>query len=95
MNTQNTKERKTDRVLLLKAQDGAKSSKGMVDPRLFNGENKLHVVMNSENLIWSFRYEHGGLPEALKQQFTNFKLAYEHAEKYFKTRGIDIVGVED
>lgn len=95
MSTQNSKERKTDRVLLLKARDDAKSSTGLVDPRLFNGENKLHAVMDDSRLLWRFKYEHGGIPPALNQKFTNFTQAYKHAEKYFNSRGIDIVGVID
>jgi hypothetical protein len=97
VNTQKTKERKTDRVLVLrpKAGEEAKSSKGMVDPRLFNGENKLHVTMDGQRLLWSFKYEHGGVPEALKQSFTNFPLAFEHAKRYFENRGIEIVDIQD
>lgn len=91
----NTKERKTDRVLLLNAREGATSSTGLIDNRLFTGDNKLHVTMNPRNLLWFFKYEHGGLPELLKQKFTNFDTAYKHAEKYFNSRGVEIVGVVD
>lgn len=92
-----TKERSTDRVLVLKPKAGeeVKSSKGMVDPRLFNGENKLHAIMDGQNLLWSFKYEFGGLPEPLKQSFTNFTLALDHAKKYFESRGIEIVEIQD
>ena len=95
MNTVNTKERKTDRVFVLKAREGATSSTGLVDPRLFSGENKLHAKMDPKSLLWHFKYEHGGLPQPLKQSFTNFDLAYKHAEKYLNTRGIDILEVQD
>lgn len=90
-----SKERKSDRILVLKAREGAKSSTGLIDPRLFSGENKLHVKMDPERSIWSFQYEHGGLPQPLKQSFTSFGLAYQHAERYLNSRGIDIVEVLD
>jgi hypothetical protein len=86
-----SKERKTDRVVLLKAEE---KPKGLVDPRLFTGENKLHVIQ-TDNGLWYFKYEHGGLPEPLKQQFTSFDLALKHAERYFQTRGIKILGYID
>ena len=96
MNTQSTKDRKTDRVLVLKAREGVTtSSTGLVDPRLFKGENKLHAIQDEDKSLWIFKYECGGLPPPLKQSFTNFNLAYKHAEKYFNSRGVDIVEVID
>lgn len=90
-----SKERKTDRVLLLKAKEGAKDSKGLVDPRLFTGENNLHVIKNRVG-IWSYKYDDGGLPPVLRgKSFTSFDLAHKYAENYFKTRGIEIVGIND
>ena len=87
--------RKTDRILLLKAREGATSSTGLIDNRLFTGENKLHAIMHPRTLLWFFKYEHGGLPELLKQKFTNFNAAHDHAKKYFNSRGVEIVGIVD
>lgn len=92
-----TKERKSDRVLVLKVKDGekAKSSTGLIDPRIFNGENKLHAVQDPKNLLWSFRYDAGGLPPPLKQKFTNFTTLLNHAKIYFSKRNIEIVEILD
>lgn len=91
------KEKKTDRIVVLRPIAGTKatSSTGLVDPRLFKGENKLHVVKEEQTNMWFFRYEQGGLPEPLKQRFTSFKLALEHAENYYKSRNVEIVEVID
>ena len=97
MSSVSPKERKSDRILVLKVKDGEKplSSTGLVDPRLFTGENKLHAVQNPRNLLWSFKYDQGGLPPVLKQQFTNFETLFKHATSYFATRNIEIVEVID
>lgn len=91
------KEKKTDRILVLRPVAGTKtlSGTGLVDPRLFKGENKLHVVMDAQSSIWFFKYEQGGLPEPLKQRFTSFKLALSHATNYYKSRNVEIVEVID
>lgn len=90
------KTRKTDRVLLLKAREGgSRSSTGLVDKRLFTGGNNLHVIQNDQG-IWSYKYEEGAVPPVLKgQSFTSFNIAYDHAKRYFNSRNIDIVGVDD
>lgn len=92
----NPKIRKDDRILVLKPVEGekAKSSTGLVDPRLFNGTNRLHVIKDGTN-IWSFKYDAGGLPEPLKARYTTFADAYAAAEKYLTTRNIKIVEVLD
>lgn len=91
----NDKERKTDRILVLRQMDGlkAKSSTGLDDPRLFTGKNNLHVVMDGQNCLWNFKMDHGGLPELLKQTFTTFAKAKQHAEQYYKARNIIITEV--
>lgn len=91
------KMRSDDRVLVLKPipDHKIKSSTGMTDKRLFTGENKLHAVMNTDTCIWSMKYEMGGLPEPLKEQFTTFDKLLAHARKYYNSRGLDIIEVQD
>lgn len=89
--------RSTDRVAVLEVMDGEKplSSMGLTDPRLFTGENRLHIVKDTQRNIWAFKYEQGGVPEPLKQKFTDFGRALKHAQDYYKTRNIKIVDVID
>lgn len=91
------KERSADRILKLKPKEGEKplSSTGLVDPRLFTGENTLHVVRDSVNLLWYFQYDMGGLPEPLKGRFTTFEKAFKHAKDYLDRRNINIEEVID
>jgi hypothetical protein len=95
MNLENTKQRKTDRVLVLRPMEGKdpKDSSGKIDKRLFSGENNLHIVMNPATLLWGFKYDSGGLQETLKQSFTSYDKAFEHAKGYFERRNVQIVEV--
>lgn len=80
-----------DRVLLLEPIDGKPlSSKGVVDPRLFTGENKLHAIRTDNDQLWSFKYEAGAVPEPLKDKFTSFSKLLKHAEVYFSTRNVRV-----
>ena len=88
----------SDRILKLEVIDGKKplTSIGTVDPRLFkDGEdaNRLHAVMDPETCLWSFKYEKGGLPPALKGQFTGFKALKKHADAYFVQRNVKVTEV--
>lgn len=89
--------RSPDRVLVLKTIDDKKplSSKGLVDIRLFTGENKLHAIMDQQTSLWSFKYDQGIVPVPLKCHFTSFKALKSHADNYFRTRNIEIVEVKD
>jgi hypothetical protein len=92
--------RSADRILKLEIVDGKKplNSMGMVDPRLFkDGEdgNKLHAIMDPETCLWSFKYEKGIVPPALKGTYTGFKALKKHADNYFETRNIRITEVKD
>ena len=92
----NTKERKTDRVFSIKAIEGSsKSSNGLVDSRLFTGDNKLHAVMDPASMLWSLKYEYGILPNAFKQRFTNFKVLHAFVQEYFRKRNIEIKEIID
>ena len=87
-----TKMSNTDRVLILEPIDGKlpKSSIGNTDPKLFTGENKLHVIKDEETCHWSLKYEAGSIPESLKQTFTSFKMALKTVENYFANRNIRV-----
>ena len=94
---QKNKERKTDRILVLKVKEGERpiSSTGLVDTRLFSGDNKLHAVQDLSNRLWSLKYEMGGVPEPLKEKFTTFDRALHSAKTYFNKRNVEIVEVID
>lgn len=81
-----------DRVFKLSVIDGTKpkNSIGMVDPRLFTGENKLHVKKDPETCFWYFELDQGGLPLPLKCKFTGFKAAEKKAREYYLGRNIKI-----
>lgn len=84
--------RSVDRVLVLEPIDGKSplSSTGMVDPRLFTGENKLHAIKDEQTALWHFKYDMGVLPPQLKQEFTGFPKLKTFADNYFKKRNIQI-----
>lgn len=88
----NTTTAKTDRVFSITQRPGEKttSSTGLVDPRLFKGENKLHAVMEPASCHWFMRYDQGSVPEPLRGRFTSFSKLTEAAEHYFNSRGVDI-----
>lgn len=85
-----------DRILVLEILEGktAKDVTGMVDSRLFKGENRLHAVMDTRTNLWSLRYEAGIVPEPLRQQFTTFNKLLDFCKKYFLTRNINIKEVQ-
>lgn len=88
----------TDRVLTLEVMDGQKpkSSTGLVDTRLFNGQQQLHLKMDPQTCLWYFQYSNPGLlPEALKGNYTGFKAGIKFAENYFKSRNIRIKEIKD
>lgn len=89
--------RSDDRILILKVMDGKKpiSSTGMVDSRLFSGENRLHGVYDERTGMWNMKYETGGLPGGLQEKFMTFGALVEHAKKYFKTRNVEVSGIID
>ena len=92
----NNKMRKTDRILVLKLMEGKEpvSSTGIIDPRLFKGENNLHAIMDEETCLWYMRYDKGVVPPALKSSsFTSFSKLYKYAKEYFAKRNIEIVEV--
>ena len=94
---ENPKIRKDDRILVLRPKEGlkAKNSTGITDPRLFSGENKLHII-RGRSQMWYFKYDMGILPEPLKEQkFTKFDVAYKFVVDYYARRNIEVVEVID
>lgn len=94
-----SKMRSPDRILILEPIEGRPlNSKGIIDTRLFkDGEegNKLHAVMDTESCLWSFRYEKGIVPSALKGTFTGFRALKKFADEYFLQRNIKITEIKD
>lgn len=89
---ENNKLKSDDRVFTLSVIDEKLplTYHGMVDKRLFTGENKLHAVKDPQYQLWYLKYEMGAVPEPLKQQFTSFKVLHKFCVEYFKKRNIEI-----
>jgi hypothetical protein len=81
-----------DRILefVLKEGQTPASANGMLDKRLFTGENKLHVIKDPETCFWSFKYDSGAVPPVLHQNFTTFRAAFKHASDYYAKRNIEL-----
>lgn len=80
-----------DRVFTIKPKEGtsSKTSTGLIDNRLFKGGNALHAVQDSATLLWTLKYEIGGLPEGLKnQKWSKFDLLLQDVVRYFDKRGL-------
>lgn len=95
--TKPNKLRTDDRVFVLEIIDGKLplTYLGLVDKRLFSGENRLHAIKDSQYQLWSLKYEMGGVPEPLKQQFTSFKSLVKFTTDYFARRNIKIKEIID
>jgi hypothetical protein len=81
-----------DRVLQLTIKDGftAATASGMLDNRLFTGENRLHVIKDPESCFWRFKYDSGAIPQTLQQSFTTFRAAFKHASDYYAKRNVEV-----
>jgi hypothetical protein len=86
----------TKRSLILRVKEGKKAvnSTGVVDSRLFNGNNALYAIYGPGNL-WRLEYAHGAIPPALAQNFTNFTLLLKTVKEYLDKRNIEIEKIED
>lgn len=84
----------TDIELVL-SKDAANKDTGLLDPGVFEGKNRLRIVQDTSTLMWSFKYDRGVVPPALKNKYTSFKLAKEDAESYFKAKKINVVGIKE
>jgi hypothetical protein len=87
--------RQNDRILVLEKIDPKSKDNTLIDSRVFTGENQLHAVMDTNNCMWTLRYEHGTIPPALRMKFTDFKSMLKIVEDYFKNKNIKIVKVVD
>lgn len=87
--------RSTDRILVLERVNKADKHIGLIDPKVFTGDNNLHAVMDPSTCMWTFKYEHGMVPPQLRSKFTDFNTLKKHAEIYFNTKSIRITGVKD
>lgn len=94
---ENSKLRSDDRIFkLVRVDDKAPlTSLGLVDKRLFTGENKLHAIKDGQTSLWSLKYDQGNVPEFLRQQFTSFKLLLKVVGDYFMKRNIKIEEIID
>jgi hypothetical protein len=92
-----TKMKSADRVFVLEKMEGenTKNTKGLIDNRLFSGENRLHAKMDPQNSQWYLQYDSGLIPAALQGRFTSFEKLREHVTMYFGTRNINVKQVID
>lgn len=91
------KMRSNDRVFILGPIDGKKplNTAGMVDSRLFTGENRLHAILNEQNSMWSLKYDSGILPLPFRQYFTSFGKAERQVRDYYAKRNVEIKQIID
>lgn len=85
----------TRELTLQSTKDFDKSKSGLLDPDLLTGKQKIFAVRGPQDNLWRFKYEHGILPQPLKQSFTKFDELYKYGEGYFSRRGILIIGTVD
>lgn len=97
VDTEQSKMRSKDRIFVLSIKDSTKpkGATGMVDTKLFTGDNKLHAKMEPETCFWYMQYEHGIVPQTLRNKYTTFSGLKNHAEAYFKNRNIEIKEILD
>lgn len=90
------KKMKSDhRILNLRQKGPSKDSSGVMDRRLFNGENKLHAQFNHNTGMWRLNYDSGGLPGGLQMLFTTFPELLDHVRVYFSKRNVEVYDVVD
>lgn len=79
------------RILKLERKEGKNvlTETGLIDNRLFTGENNLRAIQEP-NSLWSLKYDHGSVPEFLRQQFTSFSTLIKVVTEYFNKRNIII-----
>lgn len=98
MTSSESKMSSTDRMVVLEVIDSKLplSSAGLIDRRLFTGDNNLHAIKDPQTCFWYLKYDFGGLPPPLKdQKFTSFTALKKHASRYFETRNVRIKEILD
>ena len=94
-NVEGTKNHTPQREIVLKPIDGRpKTSGGLVDTRLFKGDNKLKAMMD-ESGLWYCKFEQGLLPESLKVKFTSVSKLVAFVKAYYDKRNIEVIEVKD
>lgn len=90
-NTLKDKNRFNDRLVICRKMEGknALSSSGLIDNRIFTGENNLHIIQGPDAL-WHFKYDHGMLEQKLKQKFTTFTAIKNFITDYMARRNIEV-----
>lgn len=91
-----SKNNSPDRIIVLCKGPGKNTmtTAGLIDNRLFTGENKLHAIQDITGL-WALSYDAGLVPGPLRQKFTGFNKLYKFIEDYFKRRNIEIKEVHN
>jgi hypothetical protein len=91
------KMRKEDRELVLRPIDGktAISTIGLMDKRLFTGENVLHAICDKQTRLWYMKMDTGILPTQLRVRFTSFSKLLDFAKSYYRKRNVEIVEIRD
>lgn len=92
-NVEPTNHRSLDRIFVLELGEGV--IKANVDTRLINGNNHLHAIRHPQLSSWSFKLDHGMLPEGLKCSFTSFAAARKFIESFYIKRGVKVTEVLD
>lgn len=88
---------KTDIILVLRPMEGkdALNSIGLVDKRLFKGENKLHAIMDTQTCLWHLKMDNGIVPQSFQQQFTSFGKLLNFVKDYYARRNVEIAEIQD
>ncbi len=84
------------RTITFKLMDGKNplSSTGIIDHRLYKGENRIYATRD-ENFLWYVKYDKGAIPPALNQKWTHFPRMIDDLTAYFNTRNVVIKQIED
>lgn len=72
-----------------------KSSGGLIDTRIFTGENKIIAERDPMTSFWTVRYEQGALPQAFRGSWTSFTRLMDYLKSYFEKRNIEVKEIID
>ena len=83
------------RTLSLKPmQGGAKDTTGLVDKRLFNGQNELYALMDTETCLWHLKQNDGSVDPKLRgKQWTSFKMLMNDVVPYYRNRNVEVTEI--
>lgn len=85
-----------DRVFVLRPIEGKKAlaSNGLVDTRLFTGDNHIHVKQD-ENSLWYIQLDMGLVPPGINQLYTSGARAISTMKGYYARRNIELIELVD